>query len=105
MMQVILREHKLSQYSLNFVSSHFLGEQKEDVHHSIIYDLHNGTEYTRRRLAIYCLKDSYLPLRLMEKLKCLYNNTEMARVTGVPISFLFTRGQQIKVASQLYRKA
>jgi len=105
MMQVILREHKLSQYSLNYVSSHFLGEQKEDVHHSIIFDLHNGTEYTRRRLAIYCLKDAYLPLRLMEKLKCLYNNAEMARVTGVPISFLFTRGQQIKVASQLYRKA
>ena len=36
---------------------------------------------------------------------CLYNLTEMARVTGVPISFLFSRGQQIKVASQLYRKA
>jgi DNA polymerase delta subunit 1 len=29
----------------------------------------------------------------------------MARVTGVPLSFLFSRGQQIKVASQLYRKA
>jgi DNA polymerase delta subunit 1 len=41
----------------------------------------------------------------MEKLMCLINLTEMARVTGVPISFLFTRGQQIKVASQLYRKA
>ena len=36
---------------------------------------------------------------------CLFNLTEMSRVTGVPISFLFTRGQQIKVASQLYRKA
>lgn len=36
---------------------------------------------------------------------CLFNFTEMARVTGVPIAFLFTRGQQIKVASQLYRKA
>lgn len=36
---------------------------------------------------------------------CVFNQTEMARVTGVPIVFLFTRGQQIKVASQLYRKA
>ena len=36
---------------------------------------------------------------------CLFNLTEMARVTGVPLIFLFTRGQQIKVASQLYRKA
>ena len=29
----------------------------------------------------------------------------MARVTGVPINFLFFRGQQIKVVSQLLRKA
>ena len=56
-------------------------------------------------MAIYCIKDAYLPLRLMEKLMCLFNLTEMARVTGVPLTFLFTRGQQIKVASQLYRKA
>lgn len=35
----------------------------------------------------------------------LVNYLEMARVTGVPVSYLFTRGQQIKVLSQLYRKA
>ena len=29
----------------------------------------------------------------------------MARVTGVPINFLLSRGQQIKVVSQLLRKA
>ena len=75
------------------------------MHHSVISSLQAGDEFTRRRLAVYCLKDAYLPLRLMEKLMCLFNMTEMARVTGVPISFLFTRGQQIKVASQLYRKA
>lgn len=28
----------------------------------------------------------------------------MARVTGVPINFLFKRGQQIKVVSQILRK-
>ena len=50
------RDHKLSSYSLNAVSAHFLGEQKEDVHHSIISDLQNGNEETRRRLAVYCLK-------------------------------------------------
>ena len=42
--------------SLNAVSMHFLGEQKEDVHHSCISDLQNGNEETRRRLAVYCLK-------------------------------------------------
>jgi DNA polymerase delta subunit 1 len=32
-MQAVQRDHKLSSYSLNSVSAHFLGEQKEDVHH------------------------------------------------------------------------
>lgn len=56
LLQAIQRDHKLSSYSLNAVSAHFLGEQKEDVHHSIISDLQRGNDETRRRLAVYCLK-------------------------------------------------
>ncbi|KAJ1982249.1 DNA-directed DNA polymerase delta [Dimargaris verticillata] len=104
MLQVMQRDYKLRSYSLNSVCAHFLGEQKEDVHHSIITDLQNGSDETRRRLAIYCLKDAYLPLRLMQKLMCLINYIEMARVTGVPFNYLLTRGQQIKVITQLYRR-
>merc|ERR1712223_1042568 len=102
---IMVRDYKLRSYTLNAVSYHFLQEQKEDVHHSIITDLQNGTPQTRRRLAVYCLKDAYLPLRLLDKLMCVINYMEMARVTGVPLSYLQTRGQQIKVVSQLIRKA
>ena len=56
LLTAITRDHKLSSYSLNAVSAHFLGEQKEDVHHSIITELQNGTDESRRRLAVYCLK-------------------------------------------------
>ncbi|KAF9599784.1 hypothetical protein IFM89_001730 [Coptis chinensis] len=105
LLQIMQRDYKLSSYSLNSVSAHFLGEQKEDVHHSIISDLQNGNSETRRRLAVYCLKDAYLPQRLLDKLMFIYNYVEMARVTGVPISFLLSRGQSIKVLSQLLRKA
>eukprot|EP00698_Gefionella_okellyi_P019960 TRINITY_DN6205_c0_g1_i1.p1 TRINITY_DN6205_c0_g1~~TRINITY_DN6205_c0_g1_i1.p1 ORF type:complete len:1093 (-),score=275.65 TRINITY_DN6205_c0_g1_i1:45-3323(-) len=105
MMMMVQRDYKLSSYSLNSVSAHFLGEQKEDVQHSIITELFNGSPDTRRRLAVYCLKDAYLPQRLMDKLLGLYNYLEMSRVTGVPLSFLLQRGQQIKVISQLYRKS
>ncbi|TEB29100.1 delta DNA polymerase [Coprinellus micaceus] len=104
-LQFMQREHKLRSYSLNSVCAQFLGEQKEDVHHSVITDLQNGSPESRRRLAIYCLKDAYLPQRLMDKLMCFVNYTEMARVTGVPFNFLLSRGQSIKVLSQLYRKA
>lgn len=105
LLQVLLRDYKLRSYTLNAVSYHFLQEQKEDVQHSIITDLQNGNEQTRRRLAVYCLKDAYLPLRLMEKLMCVINYMEMARVTGVPLNYLLSRGQQIKVVSQLLRQA
>ncbi|KAN0000981.1 hypothetical protein ACTFIZ_001434 [Dictyostelium cf. discoideum] len=105
LMQAIQRDHKLTSYSLNNVSAHFLKEQKEDVHFSIISDLQNGTDDDRRRLAVYCIKDSLLPMRLLDKLMILINYTEMARVTGVPLSYLLGRGEGIKVLSQLYRKA
>ena len=104
MLPYMFRNHKLSSYSLNNVSAEFLGQQKEDVHHSIISDLQNGSDADRHRLAVYCLKDSLLPIRLMDKLAVLVNYVEMARVTGVPIDFLLTRGQQIKVFSMLLRK-
>lgn len=130
-LQVLLRDYKLRSYTLNAVSFHFLQEQKEDVQHSIITDLQvkqssfrlpcfvavsgssgclfflssqNGNEQTRRRLAVYCLKDAYLPLRLLQKLMCVINYMEMARVTGVPLTYLLSRGQQIKVVSQLLRQ-
>jgi DNA polymerase delta subunit 1 len=104
MLPYMQRNHKLSSYSLNSVCSEFLGQQKEDVHHSIISDLQNGTDEDRHRLATYCLKDALLPQRLMDKLSVLVNYIEMARVTGVPVSFLIARGQQIKVFSMILRK-
>lgn len=102
---VLRRDFKLRSYKLNAVSYHFLQEQKEDVHYSIITDLFNGNEQTRRRLAVYCLKDALLPLKLLDKLMCVINYMEMARVTGVPLGYLLTRGQQIKVISQILREA
>ena len=105
LLQLVQRDHQLRSYTLNSVCSHFLGEQKEDVHHSMITELFEGTPESRRRLALYCLKDAYLPQRLMDKLSCLENYTEMARVTGVPFNFLLSRGQQVKFLSQLFRKA
>ena len=105
LLQLVQRDHHLRSYTLNSVCAEFLSEQKEDVHHTMITELFNGTPESRRRLAVYCLKDAYLPQRLMDKLMCLVNYTEMARVTGVPFRYLLSRGQQVKFISQLFRKA
>lgn len=105
LLQLVQRDHQLRSYTLNSVCAHFLKEQKEDVHHTMITELYNGDANSRRRLAVYCLKDAYLPQRLLDKLMCLVNYTEMARVTGVPFNYLLARGQQVKFISQLFRKA
>jgi len=42
---------KLASYSLNNVSAHFLGEQKDDVKYTEIRNLFFGNEYTRATLA------------------------------------------------------
>ena len=49
MLVVMKRDSRLRSYTLNNVSREILGEQKEDVHYSIITDLQNGDEQTRRR--------------------------------------------------------
>jgi DNA polymerase delta subunit 1 len=105
LLQLVQRDHQLRSYTLNSVCAHFLKEQKEDVHHTMITELFNGDANSRRRLAVYCLKDAMLPQRLLDKLLCLVNYTEMARVTGVPFNYLLARGQQVKFISQLFRKA
>jgi len=100
-----MRDYKLRSYSLNNVSYHFLNEQKEDVEHNMITTLFKGDDQDRRRLALYCIKDAELPLKLLDKLMFIVNYIEMARVTGVPMNFLISRGQQVKILSQLLRKA
>jgi len=77
------RNHKLSLYTLNSVSSEFLEQQKEDVRHSIISTLQNGSDEDIHRLAVYCLKDALLPQRLMDKLSVIMNYVEMTRVSDI----------------------
>ena len=51
----------------------------------------------------YCMQDSRLVMKLMEKLTVWHALAEMAIVCNVPMITLFTKGQQIKVYSNLYK--
>jgi DNA polymerase delta subunit 1 len=103
--QIIKKEHKLRSYTLNAVAFNFLKEQKDAVSHEMITPLWKGTDDDRRTVASYCLKDSLLALRLFQKLMMLYNSVAMARVTGIPIDWLMSKGQTVKVISQILRVA
>ena len=104
--QEVKREQKLDSYSLNFVSQTFLGDQKIDMSPKEMFRRFREEDPKElAEVAEYCIKDTILPHHLLDKLCTLLNLIEMAKATWVPICYLSERGQQIKVFSQLTRKA
>jgi len=104
--QDVKREHKLESYSLNNVSKHFLKDQKNDMPVREIFSRYaEGNPVRLGEVADYCIQDTILPHKLMEKLCQIQNQVEMAKACWVPLSFLSERGQQIKVFSQMAYKA
>ena len=93
-------------YKLDNVSKLYLGDQKIDMAPKEMFARYREEDPVKlREVAEYCIKDTLLPHRLMKKLCTLLNMVEMAKATWVPANFLVERGQQIKVFSQLTKKA
>jgi DNA polymerase delta subunit 1 len=106
MFQDIKREHKLESYSLNAVSKKFLDDQKIDMPVKEMFSrFRDGDPVLLGEVADYCIKDTELPHRIAHKLCMIQNLIEMAKATWVPLAYLSERGQQIKVFSQMARKA
>ena len=105
--QDVKREHKLESYSLNNVSKRFLSDaQKFDMPVKEIFSRYKDGDPVRLgEVAEYCIQDTVLPHKLMEKLCQIQNQVEMAKACWVPLAFLSERGQQIKVFSQMAKKA
>jgi len=99
------KKEKLKSYGLNAVAKQYLGDEKEDVPHFMIYSLYKSDAAGRARITKYCYKDAKLPLDIIEKQLIFINNVEMARVVGVPISWLTERGEQAKTISKILRAA
>ena len=100
----IQREFKLDSYKLDDVAAKYLNERKNPVTVQQIFDYYaDGSPDKIKEIAEYCLQDTILPQRLVDKLDILPNQLEMAKVTYVPFKFLIERGQQIKVFSQIAR--
>ena len=98
-MKVVQRDHKLDSYKLDNVAHHFIGMNKNDVHPNDIFRLQQGTSNDRKTIAEYCIQDCALCNLLTMKLEILANNIGMANVCSVPLSYIFMRGQGIKIFS------
>lgn len=104
--QTIKAGYKLDSYSLNNVSKEFLGDTKLDMPIKEMFEHYRtGNAAKLGEVADYCMKDTELPIKIMEKLFTVENLIEMAKATWVPMNYLVERGQQIKVFSQVAKKA
>ena len=72
---------------------------KDDIGPKDIFRLQNESKEGRTIVAKYCIQDCQLCNKLIMKLNIIANNIGMANVCSVPLSFIFLRGQGIKIFS------
>lgn len=78
---------------------------KDDMHHTLINKyFKEGDPEKIKQIGVYCLKDCHLVNLLMEKLQIIVNSIGMANVCHVPLSYLFLRGQGVKIFSLVSKK-
>ena len=99
LMKVVQRDHKLDSYKLDHVARHFTGMAKNDMTPAEIFSLFKGSSTDRAKVGAYCIQDCELCNKLVMKLEILANNMGMANVCSVPLSFIFMRGQGVKIFS------
>lgn len=76
---------------------------KDDVSPADIFRLHRGTDEDRAKVAAYCIQDCDLVMELYKKLEVFNEAMSMANVCSVPVSYIFTRGQGIKIESLIFK--
>ena len=101
---VVRNEQKLRSYKLDDVAEKFLGEKKNDMSYKLIPVKQKESSASRAELARYCLQDSVLVFKLLDKLKIQINCIEMARVIGIVIYEVITRGQTHKIRRKILQE-
>ena len=76
---------------------------KDDVSPQDIFRLHREGAAGRAVVGKYCLQDCDLVIDLYKKLETFNNSMSMANVCSVPVSYIFTRGQGIKIESLMFK--
>lgn len=76
---------------------------KDDVSPQDIFRLHRESAAGRAVVGKYCLQDCDLVIDLYKKLETFNNSMSMANVCSVPVSYIFIRGQGIKIESLIFK--
>lgn len=98
--KVVQRDYKLDSYKLDNIAKHFMKQQKVDLSPKELFkNFKEGTPDKIKEIAVYCIMDCKLVNELINKLQVITNNLGMSNVCVVPFSYLFLRGQGIKIFS------
>jgi DNA polymerase elongation subunit (family B) len=77
---------------------------KDDVSPQDIFRLHREGPAGRSRVAAYCVQDCDLTVELFKKLDVFNNAMAMANTCSVPVGYIFTRGQGVKIESLIFKE-
>lgn len=111
---IIRRERFYDLYTLKHVSEQILrttdsvdGEDvgaKDDLSAEEQFRIYReGTKEEWYRLLHYSLRDSFTPLRIIDKIGTINNIFAMARIIGINIEEIYTRGQQHRLENRIFQ--
>ena len=104
----ITKSHSVKQDDTHSPCYYLSMLHKKDIGKHTVYDIEvkDTHNFVANGAVVHnCIQDTELLQKLVDKQLVLITIIQLANVTYVPIGFLTTRGQTIKVFSQLLRKA
>ena len=103
MLPYMRKSYRLNNYKLETVCEEFLKTNKDPLKYTDIFNCYlKGDEESMALCGKYCIQDSYVVYLLFQKLYTWYDITESANTNKVPMFYLYAKGQQIKMFSQVF---
>lgn len=101
LLPLVQRRYSLIDYRLNTVAEFFGVGEKDPLTPQDIFRCYR--EFSGKSLALvgkYCVQDSYVTLLIFERMTVWISLTKEASTNHVPLLYLVSRGQQVKMYSQ-----
>ena len=100
----VRRSEKLPNYRLETVCDKYLKTNKDPIKPIDIFKSWKNKDWKLfTKVGKYCIQDCYVVLLLFEKMFIWWDLVESATVNNIPILYFYTKGQQIKMYSQVVK--
>jgi DNA polymerase elongation subunit (family B) len=99
---VVKRSVKAKNYRLNTITTHFGLPSKKDLKPMQIFKCFDKfSSESLGKCGHYCVNDAWITYLLYNKIQCWVGLCEMAKTAMVPVFYLFSKGTQIQLFSQV----